>query len=241
MPAATVATPTDTGPTPEAMDRVARAALELVQDGMLLGLGTGRAAEAFIMRLGERVAGGLRVQAVTTSERSEQLARSLGIPLGSLGEIERLDFDFDGADEVTPELFLTKGRGGALVRERVVAHAAERFVVLCTPDKLVQRLGERSPIPIVVVPFAARLVARAVARLGGEPEERRTAGGSSYRTDDGGLILDTRFQPIAEPFELERALRRIPGVIDTGLFLGMAERALCGGPDRVQTLCAPSG
>jgi ribose 5-phosphate isomerase A len=229
------------GPTPEAMDRVARAALELVQDGMLLGLGTGRAAEALIARLGERVAGGLRIRAVTTSERSEQLAGSLGIPLGTLGEIERLDLDFDGADEVTPELFLTKGRGGALVRERVVAHAAARFVVLCTPDKLVRRIGERSPIPIVVVPFAAHLVAREVERLGGQPQERLDADGQSYRTDDGGLILDARFEPVAAPHELERALRQIPGVIDTGLFLGMAERALCGWPDRVQTIAAPTG
>jgi ribose 5-phosphate isomerase A len=218
------------------MDRVALAALALVEDGMLLGLGTGRAAEAFIRRLGERVTHGLRVRGVTTSERSEQLAGSLGIPLGSLGEIERLDLDFDGADEVTPELDLTKGRGGALVRERVVAHAAERFVVLVTPDKLVPRLGARSPIPIVVVPFAARLVARELGGLGGEPIERLTASGHSYRTDDGGLILDTRFAPIAAPVELERAVRAIPGVIDTGLFLGMAWRVLVGGPERVETL-----
>jgi len=224
------------GPSPEAMDRVALAALDLVDDGMLIGLGTGRAAEAFIRRLGERVAGGLRVRAVTTSERSEQLAGSFGISLGSLGEIERLDVDFDGADEVTPELHLTKGLGGALVRERVVAHAARRFVVLCTPDKLVAQLGSRSAIPIVVVPFAARLVARELGRLGGEPVERLTKDGQSYRTDDGGLVLDTRFTPIATPLELERAIRRIPGVIDTGLFLGMAERALVGWPDRVQTL-----
>jgi ribose 5-phosphate isomerase A len=223
-------------PSPEAMDRVAARALELVGDGMLLGLGTGRAAEAFIRRLGDRVAAGLAVTAVTTSERSEELARSCGIPLSTLAQLDRLDIAFDGADEVTPALELTKGRGGALVRERVVAHAARRFVVLVTPDKLVERLGSRMPVPIVVVPFAGPIVARALGALGGQATERRTGDGRPYRTDDGGLVLDTRFAPIEAPATLEQAVLAIPGVIDTGLFLSMAERVLVGWPDRVQEL-----
>jgi ribose 5-phosphate isomerase A len=218
------------------MERVAERALELVEDGMLLGLGTGRAAEAFIRRLGERVAAGLRVTAVTTSERSEELARSCGIALSTLAQLTQLDVAFDGADEVTPQLELTKGRGGALVRERVVAHAARRFVVLVTPDKLVERLGSRMPVPIVVVPFAGPVVSRARRALGGDPTERRTAEGLAYRTDDGGLVLDTRFPSIEAPAALEQAILALPGVIDTGLFLGMAERVLVGWPDRVQVL-----
>jgi len=234
-PSASPAT-TEAGASPQALDRVALAALQHVGDGMRLGLGTGRAAEAFIARLGERVAQGLAVIGVTTSERSEQLASSLGIPRATLAEVPELDIDFDGADEVTPELYLTKGRGGALVRERIVAHAAKRFIVLVTPEKLVPQLGARSAIPIVVVPFALPLVRRALSAMGGEPLERRTAAGASYRTDDGGSILDTTFAPIADPVDLERQIRRIPGVVDTGLFLHMAELVLVGGPDRVEEL-----
>jgi ribose 5-phosphate isomerase A len=226
----------EAGASPEALDRVALAALKHVRDGMRLGLGTGRAAEAFIGRLGERVAQGLSVVGVTTSERSERLAESLGIPRATLGEIEQLDIDFDGADEVTPELFLTKGRGGALVRERIVAHVAKRFIVLVTPEKLVPQLGARSAIPIVVVPFAVPVVRRELSALGGEPVERRTVAGASYRTDDGGCILDTKFAPIADPLALDRRMRRIPGVVDTGLFLNMAELVLVGGADRVEEL-----
>lgn len=223
-------------PSPEAMERVAVQAMELVADGMRLGLGTGRAAEAFVRQLGERVRQGLRVTAVTTSERSERLAGSLGIALSSLAETPELDVAFDGADEVTPSLELTKGRGGALVRERIVACSARRFVVLVTPDKLVGRLGERMPVPVVCVPFAGPLVSRELRALGGEPVERRALDGSPYRTDDGGLLLDTRFAPLADAAALERAMLAIPGVIDTGLFLAMAERVLVGWPERVEQL-----
>ena len=228
--------PAVTEPSPEAMERVAVRAMELVADGMRIGLGTGRAAEAFVRRLGESARQGLRVTGVTTSERSEQLARSLGLALSTLAEIAELDLAFDGADEVTPTLELTKGRGGALVRERIVAHAARRFVVLVTPDKLVDRLGTRMPVPVVCVPFAAPLVSRELRALGGAPTERRAPNGAPYRTDDGGLVLDTRFAPLADAAALEHALLAIPGVIDTGLFLGMAERVLVGWPDRVEQL-----
>ena len=224
------------GPSPEAMDRVAVAALEQVKDGMRLGLGTGRAAEAFIRRLGESVAGGLRVRCVTTSIRSEKLAKSLNIDQATLDELPELDVAFDGADEVTPELDLTKGLGGALVRERVVAHAAKRFVVLVTPDKRVAQLGERTPIPIEVLPFAKAVVSRAIAELGGQPTLRTDEEGEPFLSDNGNMILDTGFEPITEPRLLEAALRAVPGVVDTGLFLGMADLVLVGGEQDVERL-----
>jgi len=202
---------------------------------MRLGLGTGRAAEAFIRCLGEQVTKGLDVLCVTTSIRSEKLASSLSIPLTTLAELTELDLAFDGADEVTPTLELTKGLGGALLRERVVAHAARRFVVLVTPEKRVTKLSSRCPIPIEVVPFAVAPVARALTRLGGAPTERKTEAGD-YRTDNGNIILDTKFEPIEEPTALDRAIRAIPGLVDTGLFLGMASEVLIGGPDGVESL-----
>lgn len=217
------------GPDPAALNRLAEAALTRVADGMVLGLGTGRAAEAFIQRLGERARGGLRVRGVPTSQRSDELARRVNIEVASLDDIERIDVAFDGADEVTSGLELTKGLGGALLRERVVAHEAELFVVLVTPEKLVEKLGARCAIPIEIVPFAAPTVARHLRKLGGTPKRRSKAGGDfPYQTDNQNWILDTDFGPIDEPATLDVAIRRIPGVIGTGLFLGMADVVLVG-------------
>jgi ribose 5-phosphate isomerase A len=215
-----------TGPDPAALDRLAEAALRRVADGMVLGLGTGRAAEAFITRLGERARAGLKVRGVPTSQRSDELARRLNIEVVSLEEIDRIDLAFDGADEVAPDLSLTKGLGGALLRERVVAHEAEQLIVLVTPEKLVPKLGSRSPIPIEVVPFAAPTVTRHLKKLGGKPELRKKAEGFPYQTDNKNWLLDTSFDPIDRPSELDASIRRIPGVVDTGLFLGMASVVL---------------
>jgi len=208
----------------------------MVENGMRLGLGTGRAAEAFIRQLGKRVGEGLGVRCVTTSNRSEQLAESLGIELGTLEDTPELDIDFDGADEVTPELDLTKGLGGALLRERIVAVAAARFVVLVTPEKLVDKLGSRTAIPIEVVPFARAPVMRALSALGGEVVVRAGADSAPYKTDNGNLILDTRVEPTDVPAQLDAAIRKVPGVVDTGLFLQMASDVLVGGPDKVDHL-----
>src|SRR6185312_6168246 len=145
----------------------AQAALAHVREDMLLGLGTGRAAEAFIHALGERVQKGLRVRAVPTSNRSAELAGKLGIPVLGLADVDHLDIAFDGADEVTPDLALTKGLGGALLRERVVAFEAKRFIVLVTPEKMVDKLGSRTHIPIEVVPFATPSATRHLKELGG--------------------------------------------------------------------------
>ncbi len=221
------------GPSPEALDRVAVEAMKRVAPGMKLGLGTGRAAEAFIARLAEAARGGMPVEGVTTSNRSQALADELGLVTRSLADIARLDIAFDGADEVTPGLDLTKGLGGALLRERVVAHCADAFVVLVTPEKCVPKLASRTHIPIEVVPFAEPVVRRELERLAGSPRVRE-AGGARYLTDNGNLILDTGFAPMDDPRAIDRAIRAIPGVVDTGLFLGMATTVLVGHDDRVE-------
>ncbi len=217
------------GPRPEDLARVAQAALRYVADGMLLGLGTGRAAEAFIHALGERVRGGLRgVRGVPTSNRSDELARKVGIEVLTLADVDHLDVAFDGADEVTPALALTKGLGGALLRERVVAFEAERMVVLVTPDKLVEALGSRTPIPVEVVPFAEPSVTRHLRALGGAAVVRKRADGFPFVTDNANWILDTDFGPIADPARLDAGIRRIPGVVDHGIFLDLADLVLVG-------------
>jgi ribose 5-phosphate isomerase A len=203
---------------------------------MILGLGTGRAAEAFITALGDRVRAGMRVAGVPTSNKSNELARRLNIEIKSLEEVERIDVAFDGADEVTPDLALTKGLGGALLRERVVATEADRFVVLVTPEKLVPKLGTRSPIPIEVVPFAGPSVIRRLRKLGGVPIVRSKDDGFPYFTDNGNWIVDTRFGPIDDPAALHATVRDIPGVVDLGLFLKMADVVLVADPDGVREL-----
>ena len=214
---------------PRDLAAVADAALRFVDDGMTIGLGTGRAAEAFIRALGARVASsGMRLRGVPTSVRSEKLAREVGLAVTSLDEVAELDAAFDGADEVAPDLGLIKGLGGAHLRERVVAGAAKRFVVLVTPDKLVPKLGTKCPVPVEVVEFARVPVGRALERLGAAVTRRTAADGTPFTTDNGNPILDARFAPIDDPVALEASIRRVPGVIDTGLFLGLAERVLVG-------------
>ena len=226
----------DPGSDPELLGRVARAALSHVADGMILGLGTGRAAEALIHALGDRVRKGLRVSGVPTSNRSSELAKRLQIELVSLEDVERIDVAFDGADEVTPGLALTKGLGGALLRERVVASEASRFIVLVTPEKIVDKLGSRAPIPIEVVPFAGPSVMRRLKKLGGTPVVRAKDDGFPYFTDNGNWIIDTRFAPIDDPASIDAAVRAIPGVVDLGIFLDMADLALVADPEGVREM-----
>jgi len=204
-------------------------ALQYVTDGAAIGLGTGRAAEAFLRALADRVRSGFRVRGVPTSRASESLARSFGIPLVSLEDALPLDLAVDGADEVAPNLDLIKGWGRALIRERIVASAAKRFVVLVGPEhvkeKLVRRLGERGKLPVEVVPFALPLVQRRLADMG-LPAEPFLDGGSHFLSDNGNHILDARVGPIDDPAALDRAIRDIPGVVGTGLFLGVADVVL---------------
>ena len=220
--------------TDPAVAAAAASALELVQDGMRIGLGTGHGALAFLARLADRVRTGLRVVGVPTSEATAAEARSLGIPLGALDDEEELALTVDGADEVAPNLDLVKGFGGALVRERIVAAASRRQVILVGHDKLVGRLAARGRIPIEVVPFACRLVLRRVRALGLDPVVR-LADGRRFISDNGNLTIDCGLTtPLADARAarvLEAALRAIPGVVDTGLFLGTADRVLVGYPD----------
>jgi ribose 5-phosphate isomerase A len=213
-----------------AYDAVAARALDLVSDGARVGLGSGRTATAFIRLLAERVRQGLRVRGVPTSLATANLAASLGIPLTTLDDDEPLDLTVDGADELQRgTLYAVKGWGGALVRERIVAAASRRQVLLVTGEKLVDRLGARGRLPVEVLPFAAPYCKRQIERLavpGGLRPALRTDGAGPLVTDNGNWILDCGLGPQDDPAALGRALRAIPGVIDTGLFLGTVALAL---------------
>jgi ribose 5-phosphate isomerase A len=203
--------------------------LELIRDGSVVGLGTGHAATAFLQKLGERVRAGLRVRCVPTSEVSADEARRLGVPLTPLESVEAIDITVDGADEVDPQGNLIKGYGGALVREKIVAAASRRWIILVGPDKLVPILGTRGILPVEAVPFGVPFVSRRLTALGYAPQVRVTAGGQRFTTDNGNFILDCRVPPISEPVELEQSVLAIPGVVDTGLFLGMAPTVMVAG------------
>ena len=200
----------------------ARHALSYVKDGQTLGLGSGRASAAFVEVLGERVRAGLRVRGVPTSNATAELATRVGVPLVTLEQAGELDVAFDGADEVDPRLDCIKGYGGALVREMIVAASARRFVVLVGAEKLVSRLGERGKIPVEIVPYALPLCRRRLESLGLEPVVRKHPKGDVYVTDNGNWILDCGTGSIPDATRLEREIRVLPGVVGTGLFLGMA-------------------
>lgn len=210
-----------------------RRAAEFVENDTIVGLGTGSTVYYALVRLAERIAEeDLLVRGVPTSLDTERKALKMGIPLASLDQVDRIHLTIDGADEVDPGFHLTKGGGGALLREKVVAHISRREVIVVGPDKLVERLGDGFPLPVEVVEFALPMVAREVARLGFEPALRRTADGDAYRTDNGHPILDCRFPGgLADPAAMEAALDRIPGVVETGLFVDLAHVLVIGHPD----------
>jgi len=220
----------------------AAAALALVGDGAVVGLGTGRAASAFIAMLGDRVRRGLAVSGVATSDSAARQAVEEGIALVDLTEELELDLTVDGADEVAPNLDLVKGWGGALVRERIVASASRRQIIIVGDEKLVQRLGERGRLPVEVIPLARGPVLRRLDALALAPAVRRAADGAgAFLTENGNLLIDCALaEPIADGVAaraLDRAIRAIAGVVDTGLFLGTAERVLVGfASGRVDTL-----
>ena len=211
-------------------------AVELIKDGARLGLGSGRAVWVFIAKLGARRREGLRVSAVTASQASTLEAQRAGIPLIELGEGGPLDLTVDGADEVAPNLDLVKGRGGAMVRERILAAAAASQTIIVGKGKLVRALGERGPIPVEVIPFAEMYAMREFKALGLAPTRRLdTSGSQPLITENGNLIVDCVLpEPISDGIasrELERALLAIAGVVDTGLFLGTADRVIVGHSD----------
>jgi len=196
-------------------------ALRYVKPGQVIGLGTGRAASAFIRALG---AHGIQVRGVPTSTASENLASELGIEVVTLADVGRIDTTFDGADQVDPQLNLIKGWGGALVREKVVAAASRRRIMLVGEEKLVKRLDGR--LPVEVVPFAAPYCMRRMAALGIKPVIRVDDSGREFFSDNGNLIADCGMKEIRNPARLDRELIAIPGVVDTGLFVQMADMVL---------------
>ena len=209
----------------------AKRALELIRPGTIIGLGTGSTARHFIEGLGKKVRNGLKVEAVVTSLESKAQAERAGIRV-----IDRIDggidLAVDGADEIDPSVNCLKGRGGALLREKIVAHASRRFVLIADESKLVGRLG-RGPVPIEVLPFLWDATSRSIESLGGRPE-LRMAGGAPFRSDNGNLILDASFGAVDS--SLGAALHAIPGVIEHGLFLGMARAAIIGSATGVRIL-----
>lgn len=217
--------------------RAAAAALAHVEDGMRLGLGTGSTAAHFVRLVGERVADGLKVVCVPTSEATRRLAESCGIPLTTLDETPELDLTVDGADEVGPGLALIKGGGGALLREKIVANASARMIVIADAGKRVATLGA-FPLPIEVVAFGltatTRAVERAAAALGlAGPIAVRQAGDGAFVSDSGNRVLDASFGRIPDPEALASRLADIPGVVEHGLFLGYADLALIASADGI--------
>jgi ribose 5-phosphate isomerase A len=214
-------------------------AVEFVRPGMRLGLGTGSTAKHFVTLLAERVRGGLDVVCVPTSEATRGDAERQGVPLTTLDETPELDLTVDGADEIAPDLALIKGGGGALLREKIVAAASARMIVIADESKYVPALG-RFPLPIEVVPFGLaatrRAVAAAVQAAGcpGEAPTRRTREGHAFVTDGGHLILDAALGRIPEPESLARRLAAVPGVMEHGLFIGLAQMAIIAGSDGVR-------
>lgn len=206
-------------------EAAARASLRFVKDGQVVGLGTGSTAAYFIQLLGEQVKNGLRIRGIPSSVRSREQAASLGIPLTTLDECQQIDVTVDGADEVDPQLRLIKGGGGALLREKIVASATKQFVIVADATKRVPVLG-KFPLPVEVIKFAQALIAKRIEALGAKVDLRRNADGKPYLTDENNYILDCRFGEIANADGLARQLSDMPGVVEHGLFIGMASVVL---------------
>jgi ribose 5-phosphate isomerase A len=205
----------------------ARAAVELVKSGDVVGLGSGSTAEFAIRFLAERVREGLKIIGIPTSLQTQHLAEQLGIPLGTLDEHSAIDIDIDGADEIDSKLNLIKGGGGAFLREKIIASVSRRFIVIGDSAKQVQRLG-KFPLPVEVISFAQSLIKTKIETLGAQVKLRQYAYGNPYVTDEGHHILDCTFGEIADPPALAQKLCCIPGIVEHGLFIGMAEMALLG-------------
>ncbi len=219
-------------------EKVGQAAAEQVETGMRLGIGTGSTAEAFVRALAVRVNEGLRIVGVPTSERTAALCRELGIPLATLEEVPELDLTIDGADEMDPQLRLVKGGGGALLREKIVAAASARMLVIADASKKVETLGA-FPLPIEVNGFGIVASLIAIEKAGNilgltGTLALRKDGESAFVTDGGHLIVDASFGRIPDPEALSAALHAIPGVVEHGLFLGLANAALLAGPNGIE-------
>jgi ribose 5-phosphate isomerase A len=224
----------------------AERALEFVKPGMKLGLGTGSTAAKFVELLGRRVADGLEVVGVPTSEATRLLAERHRIPLTTLDEYPELDLTIDGADEIDGDLRLIKGAGGALLREKIVAIASERMIVIADASKRVERLGA-FPLPVEIVQFGARATLRMIeaaaqeSGCGGLVTLRKAAGGDNFVTDGGNFIVDCAFGPILDAEALGDVLEMIPGVVEHGLFIGIADMAILAGSGGIEIIEARGG
>jgi ribose 5-phosphate isomerase A len=214
-------------------DLLAIQAVEPITSGMLVGLGTGRAATRGIHALARRVNDeGLRVECVATSESSAALARELGLTVLAFADVARVDYLFDGADEVSPDLAMLKGRGGAMTREKIVAHASDKRVYLVDEGKLVSRIGEKFPLPVEVLPFAIASVRAALRDIGLDGPIRTREDGREYHTDNGFLVIDAPIPQGSDARRLNDDLMRIDGVLGHGLFLREADEVLVESHDR---------
>ena len=216
-------------------EAAARASLKFVKDGDVVGLGTGSTAKFFIELLAEQVKSGLKIRGIPTSEASGKLAASLGIHLTTLDECQQIDVTVDGADEFDPQLRLIKGGGGALLREKIVGSATKQYVIVADASKRVAVLG-KFPLPVEVIKFAQPLVNKKIEALGAKVDLRRDAAGKLYLTDEDNYILDCRFGEIADADGLARRLSEMPGVVEHGLFIGMASVVLVAGGSEVVEL-----
>lgn len=221
--------------------QAAARAVEQVRDGMKLGLGTGSTAKHFVELLGERVKAGLKVVGVPTSEATRADAERCGVPLTTLEEVDHLDLTVDGADEIDPNLELIKGGGGALLREKIVAAASDRMIVIADESKWVETLG-RFPLPIEVIPFGLGATRRAIEAafaengVSGEMDVRKAKDGHAFVTDGGHWIIDARLGRIPNSPKLAASLSSIPGVVEHGLFIGLARTAVLAGPQGIRVV-----
>lgn len=219
----------------EEKEAAGRAAAKLVREGDVVGLGTGSTAYFAVTALGERVKVGMQILGIPTSMQTAELARAVGIPLTNLDEHPEIDITLDGADEVDRHLNLIKGGGGALLREKVVASASKRMIVVADSSKFVERLG-KFPLPVEVISFARTVVERRIMSLGASVKLRARSDGSSYLTDNGNPILDCSFGQIENPAALAEKLSSIAGIVEHGLFIGLTERALIGRAEGVEEI-----
>lgn len=216
------------------------AATEGVRSGMKLGLGSGSTVYFFLKELGRLVKEGLEIVGVPTSERTAALARELGIPLATFDEVQELDLAVDGADEVDPALNLIKGHGGALLREKIIAMSARRVVIIVDSSKVSPALGMHMTLPVEVVPFASALAQYHLKRLDAQPELRLGGDGQPFVTDNANWILDCKLAPVSQPGELEAAINRVPGVMENGLFVGLAQEVIVARAESIQRLSRSS-
>lgn len=208
-------------------------AVEFVRDGHIVGLGTGSTAAFAIKELGLLVSKGLRIRGIPTSKASEFLAQKFGIPLIDLNESCKVDVTIDGADEIDPTFNMIKGGGGALIREKLVATVSDLEIIIVDPPKLVPVLGKTVPVPVEVLQFGWCIPERRLSELGCAPALRRQ-GGQAYESDNGNYILDCQFGPISDPAYLDKAIKQIPGVVESGIFAGLADRLIIGSDQGVE-------